>query len=165
MKFNDIIGAKIMALEKALPIVEEWKKMGDKVVFTNGCFDLLHKGHVQYLADAADLGDRLIIGLNSDNSVTRLKGPGRPLQDESARASVLASLLVTDLIIFFGEDTPLDLIQSLSPDVLVKGGDYNISDIVGADHVISTGGEVKTIEIVQGYSTSDIETRIRNQAK
>lgn len=152
---------KIVDLDEAKKRIAEWKAAGDKVVFTNGCFDILHRGHVTYLAEAADLGTKLIVGLNSDASVTRLKGPNRPIQDQTAREYVMASLASVDLVVPFAEDTPLNLITALLPDVLVKGGDYTIDTIVGAKEVMENGGEVKTIPVVKGYSTTNIEDKMK----
>ncbi|MCR4848531.1 MAG: D-glycero-beta-D-manno-heptose 1-phosphate adenylyltransferase [Bacteroidales bacterium] len=131
---------------------------GLKVVFTNGCFDILHRGHVEYLAKAADMGDVLVVGLNTDASVRRLKGKGRPINNEEARALVLASLSFVDAVVLFDEDTPLELIKAVHPDVLVKGADYKPEEIVGADFVTSYGGTVATIPLVEGYSTTKIIT-------
>jgi D-beta-D-heptose 7-phosphate kinase/D-beta-D-heptose 1-phosphate adenosyltransferase len=128
--------------------------------FTNGCFDLLHPGHVQYLADARALGDFLVVGLNSDASVARLKGPGRPLQDEAARAAVLLGLRSVDAVVRFDEDTPLELIRVLQPEVLVKGGDYTPDTVVGRDLVEARGGRLVLIPFLPGHSTSRIEQRI-----
>ena len=141
--------------------VAEWKQSSQKIVFTNGCFDILHLGHLDYLSKAADLGDKLIIGVNTDKSVQQLKGPYRPVIDEDTRALKLASLAYVDAVILFNEETPLELIKSLSPDVLVKGGDYTIETVVGADHVLRNGGEVKLIEFLPGHSTSSIIERIQ----
>lgn len=127
-----------------------------KIVFTNGCFDILHRGHVEYLAQAAGLGDILIIGLNSDDSVRRLKGENRPLQDEEGRAMILSALSFVNHVVLFDEDTPYELIKEIKPDVLVKGADYKEDEIVGADIVKSGGGEVITIDFIAGYSTSTI---------
>ena len=132
-----------------------------KIVFTNGCFDLLHRGHIEYLSKAADFGDMLIIGLNTDASVSRLKGPHRPIQDESSRAHIMAALEFVDLVIYFDEDTPYDLIKMVQPDILVKGADYKAENIVGYDIVTAKGGQVKTIEFLDGYSTSAIESKIK----
>ena len=132
----------------------EWRRKGERIVFTNGCFDLLHLGHVAYLSEAADLGDRLVIGVNSDDSVKRLKGQERPFQDFHARSTVLSALLMTDAVTGFEEDTPYRLIQSINPDVLVKGGDYRPEDVVGADHVRAYGGKVVCIPLTEGYATS-----------
>ncbi len=127
-----------------------------KIVFTNGCFDILHRGHVEYLAQAANLGSVLIIGLNSDNSVKRLKGENRPVQDEEGRAVVLASLAFVTHVVLFDEDTPYELINEIKPDILVKGSDYKEDEIVGADIVKAAGGKVVTIDFIEGYSTSKI---------
>lgn len=153
---------KIKTLPDATLQVTEWKAQGRKIVFTNGCFDLLHLGHVDYLEKARSLGDKLVLGLNSDNSVSRFKGPNRPIQDQNSRARVLAALQFVDLVVFFNEDTPLNLITALQPDILVKGSDYLAENIVGADVVKSGGGVVKTIEFVPGYSTSKIVEKIKN---
>jgi rfaE bifunctional protein nucleotidyltransferase chain/domain len=133
-----------------------------KIVFTNGCFDILHKGHVDYLAKAADLGDVLVLGLNTDESVSRLKGPHRPIQDEQSRMLIMASLSFVDAVVLFNEPTPLKLIELVQPDVLVKGSDYNIEQIVGYNVVKAKGGEVKTIDFLAGYSTSAIEKKIKS---
>lgn len=142
-------------------MVAKWKKDGQKVVFTNGCFDLLHLGHVDYLEKAKALGGKLVVGLNTDNSVSRFKGPNRPIQDQASRARVLASLQFVDMVVLFNEDTPLDLISALIPDVLVKGSDYLAENIVGSEVVKKNGGEVKTIDFVPGYSTSRLIDKIK----
>jgi rfaE bifunctional protein nucleotidyltransferase chain/domain len=142
--------------------VKAWQNAGDKVVFTNGCFDLLHRGHVDYLAKAADCGQRLIIGVNTDASVSKLKGPNRPIQDEQSRLQILASLQCVDAVILFDKETPYELISLLQPDVLVKGSDYTPENIVGYDVVTAKGGEVKTIDFIPGFSTSGIERKIKN---
>ena len=131
-----------------------------KIVFTNGCFDILHRGHVEYLARAASAGDVLVVGLNTDASVRRLKGKDRPLQDEAARAIILASLKLVDYVIMFDEDTPYELIKFIKPDILVKGSDYKAENIVGYDIVTQKGGEVRTIDFVEGYSTTKIINKI-----
>ena len=131
------------------------------LVFTNGCFDLLHLGHVEYLAQARALGDALVVGLNSDASVRRLNGAGRPLVPEAGRAAMLAGLRSVDAVTLFDEDTPLELIRALLPDVLVKGGDYDLDGIVGRDAVEKAGGDVRVLPFVEGYSTTDILTRLR----
>ena len=141
--------------------VRHWKELGEKIVFTNGCFDILHAGHIHLLKEAKNLGDRLLIGLNSDQSVQNLKGPDRPLNPEYARASVLESLSMVDGVTIFQEDTPHELVKEIIPHVLVKGGDYSIENVVGADTVRASGGKVVLIPILKGYSTSDIITRIR----
>jgi len=152
---------KIKSLADATKQVKSWQAAGQKVVFTNGCFDLLHLGHVDYLENAKNLGDKLIIGLNTDSSVSRFKGPERPLQDQNSRARILAALQFVDLVVFFNEDTPLDLISQLLPNVLVKGSDYLAENIVGADVVKKNGGVVKTIDFVPGYSTTRIVEKIK----
>ena len=156
MKHLEKIYDKIIddnSLEERLKL---WRKEGKTIVFSNGCFDILHRGHVEYLSKAADLGDKLIIGLNTDNSVKRLKGPSRPVNDEKARAVVLAGLELVDAVVFFEEDTPYNLIKSVQPDVLVKGNDYKAEDIVGYDIVTAKGGKVETIELVEGFSTTNV---------
>lgn len=156
MKHLEKIYDKILddkSLEERLNL---WRGEGKTIVFSNGCFDILHRGHVEYLSKAADLGEKLIIGLNTDASVKRLKGQSRPINDEKARAVVLAGLEFVDAIMFFEEDTPYNLIKRVQPDVLVKGKDYKIEDIVGYDIVIAKGGKVETIELVDGFSTTKI---------
>ncbi|WP_170170259.1 D-glycero-beta-D-manno-heptose 1-phosphate adenylyltransferase [Hymenobacter perfusus] len=150
---------KILSQAELLPVVAGWQAAGEKVVFTNGCFDLLHLGHVDYLEKARHLGDRLVVGLNTDASVSCLK-PGRPLQDEVSRARVLASLLFVDAVVLFGEQTPLTLIEAVRPDILVKGDDYQLSGIVGHEVVLQNGGQVLTVPLVAGYSTTRIVERI-----
>ncbi len=152
---------KIKDLAAAKELVLKWKQVGLKVVFTNGCFDILHLGHVDYLEKARSMGDKLVLGLNTDESVSRFKGPNRPIQDQNSRAHVLASLQFVDLVVFFNQDTPLKLISELLPNVLVKGSDYLAENIVGADVVKKNGGVVKTIEFVPGYSTSRIIEKIK----
>jgi len=151
---------KILSKQNALLKMAEWKNAG-KVVFTNGCFDIIHLGHVDYLEKARNLGQKLVIGLNTDNSVKRLKGQTRPVCDEVSRARVLASLEFVDAVILFDEDTPFELINFLKPDILVKGDDYSVKNIVGADIVIQNGGEVKTVPLVNGYSTSGVIEKIK----
>jgi D-glycero-beta-D-manno-heptose 1-phosphate adenylyltransferase len=152
---------KIVTLPEAKKQVKEWQRAGHHVVFTNGCFDLIHLGHVDYLEKARMLGDKLVLGLNTDDSVSRFKGPERPLQDELSRARVLAAMQFIDLVVLFNEDTPLSLISELLPDILVKGSDYLADNIVGADVVKKNGGVVKTIDFVPGYSTTRIVEKIK----
>ena len=152
---------KIVAQEEARTQVRKWQQAGKRVVFTNGCFDLIHLGHVDYLEKARMLGDKLVIGLNTDDSVSRFKGPQRPLQDQNSRARVLAAMQFVDLVVFFNDDTPLHLISELLPDILVKGSDYLADNIVGADVVKNNGGVVNTIDFVPGYSTSRIVEKIK----
>lgn len=145
--------------------VEYWKAGGEKIVFTNGCFDLVHLGHITYLAEAAALGTKMIVAINSDASVKRIKGTNRPINDEYSRAMMLASFFFIDAIIVFDEDTPLLTIQQIMPHVLVKGGDYTIPQIVGAPEVIANGGAVEVLDFVPGYSSTSIINRIRNGAE
>jgi D-glycero-beta-D-manno-heptose 1-phosphate adenylyltransferase len=152
---------KIKDRESARAIIGRWKAEGKKIVFTNGCFDIIHLGHVDYLENARRLGDKLVVGLNSDNSVSRFKGPERPIQDENSRSRIMAAFQFVDLVVFFNEDTPLALISSLLPDILVKGSDYLAENIVGADVVKTNGGVVKTIDFVPGYSTTRIVEKIK----
>ncbi len=152
---------KIKPVSEARKKVAEWKSKGEKVVFTNGCFDIVHLGHVDYLEKARNLGDHLVVGLNTDSSVSRFKGPNRPVQDETSRARLLASFQFVDLVVLFNEDTPKDLISSLVPDVLVKGSDYLAENIVGADVVQGAGGKVTTLDFVPGYSTSKVIEKIK----
>ena len=148
---------------KYLEIVNNWKKEGKKIVFTNGCFDIIHAGHVDYLEKAKSLGDILIVGLNSDLSISRIKGKNRPIVEENLRKRVLEGLKAVDLVIIFDEDTPERLIREIKPNILVKGGDWSIENIVGADFVKSYGGEVKTINFIYDISTSKIIERILNR--
>lgn len=165
MKHTNTLHHKICASREELQQrLKEWNASGQRMVFTNGCFDLLHKGHVDYLNKAADQGDRLVVGLNSDASVSRLKGAHRPLQDESSRLMIIAALECVDAVVLFDEQTPYDLIRMVQPDVLVKGSDYKAEDIVGYDIVTAKGGKVVTIDFVPGYSTSAIEQKIRKQS-
>ena len=152
---------KIADLSALKVQVESWKSEGKKVVFTNGVFDLIHIGHISYLSKAAELGDKLIIGLNSDTSVKRIKGESRPVNGQDSRAALLASFFFVDAVVVFEEDTPLNLITTLMPDVLIKGADYAIENIVGAKEVIANGGEVKTITFVDGYSSTSIIQKIQ----
>lgn len=162
MKEIERIESKIICQKDLNNLILKWREENQKIVFTNGCFDLLHLGHVDYLAKAKDLGDRLIIGVNTDSSVKRLKGKNRPLQDENSRLHILAALHSVDAVVLFDEDTPYELIKKIQPDILVKGADYKIENIVGYDIVTSRGGSVKTIEFIEGYSTTNIEQRILN---
>lgn len=153
----------LLSLEEAVKIRKECRRKGKKVVFTNGCFDIIHVGHIRLLKEASKLGDVLIIGLNSDDSVRKIKGPARPINSLSDRAEVLSSIRYVDYIIAFEEETPRRLISLLLPDVLVKGGDYRKNEIVGADVVEAEGGKVVTIPLVEGKSTTKLIERIRNR--
>ncbi len=153
--------SKIVSAEEAATMIDIWHYMGLKVVFTNGCFDIIHFGHVNYLSRAANLGSRMVVGLNSDSSVKKLKGDARPVQDEMSRAHMLASMFFVDAVVIFNEDTPYELIKTLQPDILVKGSDYTIDKIVGADIVMQRGGRVETMDFVDGYSTSNVINKIK----
>ncbi|WP_038250360.1 D-glycero-beta-D-manno-heptose 1-phosphate adenylyltransferase [Ghiorsea bivora] len=151
----------LLSWEEAKALRAEWAEQGQKVVFTNGCFDLLHPGHIQYLNDAKALGDKLIMGLNADASISRLKGNSRPINPLKDRASMLMGLKSIDAVVAFEEDTPQNLIALLLPDVLVKGGDYTADDIVGAKEVRDAGGEVIVVPFLDGYSSSKLIERIK----
>ena len=157
----EILNNKIHTWESLKTQVEEWNIQGKIIVFSNGCFDLLHKGHIDYLNRAADLGDVLVMGLNTDASVSKLKGPHRPIQDEQSRLTIIAALQCVNAVVLFDEETPYELIKLVQPDVLVKGSDYKPENIVGYDIVIAKGGQVKTIDYLPGFSTSGIEKRIK----
>lgn len=161
MNHTECIVSKIQSWDQARQTVDKWESQGHKIVFSNGCFDLVHKGHVDYLARARDLGDKLIIGLNSDASVSQLKGHRRPVVDEKSRAFLMAGFAFVDMVVIFGEETPYELIKLLQPDVLVKGKDYKPEEIAGYDVVQAKGGEVITVELVDGYSTSALIERIK----
>jgi len=150
------IRSKIYNITDLQEKIHYWRSLNKKIVFTNGCFDILHRGHVEYLNKSKELGDILIVGLNSDDSVKSIKGPNRPINDQESRSIVLASLFFVDAVIYFKEDTPLNLIGSINPDILVKGKDYKEEDIIGYDIVKSNGGKIITIDLVEGYSTSNI---------
>jgi rfaE bifunctional protein nucleotidyltransferase chain/domain len=157
----EIIKGKIFQTNELEANLNIWRLLEKKIVFTNGCFDLLHLGHIDYLSKAADMADKLIIGLNSDASTSALKGPSRPIIDQYSRSIMLASLSFVDAVIIFDEPTPIQLIQTVKPDVLVKGADYTIDQIVGSEFVLQYGGDVKTIEYLAGYSTTAIENKIK----
>jgi D-beta-D-heptose 7-phosphate kinase/D-beta-D-heptose 1-phosphate adenosyltransferase len=152
---------KIVTVEQAKNIIYGWKLLGKTCSFTNGCFDILHQGHIFSLGEAAKEADYLIVGLNSDASLQRLKGPSRPINNTENRAIVLSNLAIVDLLVVFEEDTPLELIKALMPDILVKGGDYTIDQIVGAKEVIAGGGKVIINPIVEGYSTTGLIEKIK----
>lgn len=154
---------KIFSLPQLQDQASHWRSQGQKIVFTNGCFDLLHLGHVDYLEKARQLGDKLVLGLNTDASISRIKGPNRPLQDEVSRARIMASLLFIDAVVLFDQNTPLELIEAVQPDILVKGDDYTLENIVGHEVVLARGGEVKTVPLVKGYSTTNIVKKIEKQ--
>ncbi len=160
MQNLEIIKSKIFTLPTIYHQLNIWRFLQQKIVFTNGCFDILHLGHIDYLSKAADMGTKLVIGLNSDASTQKLKGNTRPINNELSRSHLLASLFFVDAVIIFDEETPTNLINHVKPNVLVKGADYTIEQIVGADVVINNGGEVATVAFIEGYSTSAIEKRI-----
>ena len=160
---TEIIHSKIyQSSESFLPVMSQWKLSGDKLVFTNGCFDLVHRGHIDSLAKAAEMGGRLVVGLNSDVSVKLLKGENRPLIDQHSRAILLAALQVVDAVILFDEETPYELIRSVLPDVLVKGTEYQVEEIAGFDVVLANGGRIERIELTDGFSTTDLIQKIKN---
>lgn len=161
MKIVDSIQQKIYTLPELLKKLEQEKFLGKKISFTNGCFDLLHSGHIASLSRAAETADFLVVGVNSDSSTHKLKGEGRPINNEQARALILASLVIVDAVVIFSEDTPHELIIAIKPDVLVKGGDYTVDQIVGAKEVMEAGGEVVINPIVEGFSTTGILDKIR----
>ncbi|HPI06188.1 MAG TPA: D-glycero-beta-D-manno-heptose 1-phosphate adenylyltransferase [Saprospiraceae bacterium] len=155
------IEQKIQSWEQIAATADAWRAAGNRIVFTNGCFDILHYGHLHYLSAARDLGERLVVGLNSAASVSRLKGPHRPINDELTRTHLLAALEVIDAVVVFEDDTPLELIRLVRPDILVKGGDWKPEQIVGSDLVLAAGGQVRSLPFVQGYSTTNIEQKIK----
>jgi len=161
--FFQKITNKIQNWTTAAQTIQKWQNNGAEVVFTNGCFDLVHFGHLAYLAEAAAQGQKLVLGLNSDASVARLKGAHRPIKDQKNRAHLLASLEMVDLVVLFEEDTPLELIKALQPDVLVKGGDWTVEQIVGSEVVLAKGGLVKSLTFVEGYSTTMLEQKIQQK--
>lgn len=161
MTHIELLNSKIFTWETLKSQVAEWQKQGKKIVFSNGCFDLVHRGHIDYLNRAADLGDILVMGLNTDASVSKLKGPHRPIQDEQSRLTIIAALQCVNAVVLFNEETPYELIELVQPDVLVKGSDYKPENIVGYDIVIAKGGQVKTIDYLPGFSTSGIEKKIK----
>ncbi|MDD3875005.1 MAG: D-glycero-beta-D-manno-heptose 1-phosphate adenylyltransferase [Bacteroidales bacterium] len=162
MSNTQIIQNKILSAACLKKEVRRWKSENKKIVFTNGCFDILHVGHVDYLSKAAELGNLLIIGLNSDSSVRRIKGEKRPINEEQSRAFLLASLFFVDAVVVFEEDTPIELIKTIMPDILVKGNDYSEDEIVGSKEVKANGGKIVTFELVKGFSTTAIENKIKN---
>lgn len=160
MKNINSVAKKIFTLPELQHKIAQERILGKKISFTNGCFDILHRGHIASLSQAASEGDFLVVGLNSDSSTKQLKGPGRPINDEQSRALLLASLLIVDAVILFSEETPLELIKSIMPDVIVKGGDYTVEQIAGAKEVIANGGRVIINPIVEGFSTTGLIEKI-----
>ncbi|MBK7885607.1 MAG: D-glycero-beta-D-manno-heptose 1-phosphate adenylyltransferase [Chitinophagaceae bacterium] len=161
MKSVQIIPGKIYTLPDLLLQIKRWRLTNKKIAFTNGVFDILHQGHVSSLSDAAGYADILIVGVNADASVKKLKGETRPVNNQQSRALILASMIMVDAVVIFNEDTPIHLITSILPDVLIKGGDYTIDEIVGAKEVIANGGQVKIAPIIEGFSTTNIIKRMR----
>ena len=163
MSYHKKLSEKLHTKESLKAILNEWNSQSKEVVFTNGCFDILHRGHVEYLCHARDLGDKLILGLNTDASVKRLgKSPERPINSEQTRATILAALECVDAIILFDEDTPLELIDFVQPDILVKGSDYKAEDIVGYDIVKAKGGKIITIQLIDGFSTTKLIEKMKS---
>ena len=162
MKTIEIIQQKIMDLTTLAHQVNKWRLLNKKIVFTNGVFDVFHDGHLASLCEAASHGNMLVVAVNSDNSVKKLKGPTRPVFDETVRANILAALIITDAIIIFDEETPIEIIKTLLPDVLVKGGDYTVDQVAGAKEVIAAGGEVVIAAMVPAVSTTTIISRLKN---
>jgi D-glycero-beta-D-manno-heptose 1-phosphate adenylyltransferase len=154
---------KVKTLQDAKKEIAGLKAAGKKIVFTNGCFDILHVGHARYLYEAKAMGDHLIVAVNSDRSVKAIKGPERPVNNQNNRAEMLAALECTDCVIIFDEETPLNAIKSLMPDMLIKGGDWKVEDIVGSDVVTAAGGIVRSIPFVDGFSTTGIINKIENK--
>lgn len=162
MKQSKQLSQKIFSAGELKLQLKRWDLLGKKIVFTNGVFDILHRGHIQILSEAATYADILIVGVNSDSSVKRLKGNSRPINAENSRALILAALILIDAVIIFEEDTPLELIKLIRPDVLVKGGDYTLDTIVGAKEVIENNGEVKIIPLEEGFSTTGIINKFKS---
>ena len=154
---NSLINKKIISLDSFL------KLKNKNIVFTNGCFDILHFGHIEYLINAKKLGNILVVGLNSDESIRKLKGSTRPVNSVETRSGILASLFFVDYVIIFDESSPIELIEKINPSFLVKGSDYKISDVVGSKHVLNNGGQVKLLDFVKGFSTSKIIKKIKNE--
>jgi len=165
MTHFSLLHQKIKTPDTIAQALAEWRANGHRIVFTNGCFDLLHYGHLHYLAQARDLADRLVVGLNSADSVRRLKGPHRPINDELTRTHLLAALQMVDAVVIFEADTPLELIKIVQPEILVKGGDWKPEQIVGSDLVLACGGQVLSLPFVEGYSTTNIEQKILEREK
>ncbi len=162
MPHLNTINNKIYSAEELKVQVNIWKQKGEEIVFTNGCFDVVHRGHIEVLAHTADLGDKLIIGLNSDTSIKKIKGKNRPIIKEESRAILLASLTFVDAVILFSEETPYNLVKQIVPDILAKGGDYKIEEIAGNDIVKENGGEIILVPFIDGFSTTEIIEKIKN---
>lgn len=164
MNRADLIPLKIASKEQIVQWVAQWRNLSKKIVFTNGVFDILHQGHIFSLSQAAKEGDILIVGMNSDSSVKRLKGESRPINNEESRALLIASLLMVDAVVIFEDDTPLTLIQSILPDVLVKGGDYTVEQIAGSKEVLENGGQVIINPIIEGFSTTSLIEQMKKNS-
>jgi rfaE bifunctional protein nucleotidyltransferase chain/domain len=162
MDYLQVIQHKIIDTTQLSKLIANYRLKNQSIVFTNGCFDLLHQGHITYLAQAASLGNRLVVGINSDQSVQKQKGAHRPIQDQNSRCLIMASLHVVSAVVLFNDDTPIELIKLIKPDFLVKGGDWEIDKIVGAQDVLSYGGQVKSIPFIDGFSTTTIEAKIKS---
>ena len=162
-KSLEILNSKILDKERLLVKLTDWKEENKKIVFTNGCFDLIHLGHIEVIARSADLGDILIIGVNTDNSIKRLKGKNRPIVEEISRAKQIAALEFVDAVVLFDQDTPIDLIKVIKPNRITKGGDYNTDQVIGNDIVTQNDGEVVIIPLTQGYSTTSILEKIKDE--
>lgn len=165
MKKSDSITQRIILQEEVIPQVIRWRLNSKSIAFTNGVFDILHAGHIKVLAKAASFADMLIVGVNSDSSVKRLKGENRPINPEQSRALILASLIMVDAVVIFDEDTPLELIKKIRPDVLIKGGDYTVETMIGAEVVMENGGRIEIISIEEGFSTTAIIEKISANKK
>jgi len=163
LKETDFISKKILTITYIVKQVAQWRVLDKKIAFTNGVFDILHQGHIFSLSQAAKEADYLIVGLNSDSSVKKLKGENRPINNQDSRAIILASLIIVDAVVVFEEETPLELIKLIMPDVLIKGGDYTINQIAGAKEVIANGGRVVTNPIMEGFSTTNIINQFKNK--
>ncbi|TVR78941.1 MAG: D-glycero-beta-D-manno-heptose 1-phosphate adenylyltransferase [Chitinophagaceae bacterium] len=161
----DFVKSKIADADALMRLINVWRFQSNKIVFTNGCFDLLHKGHLHLLLNATNSDEKLIVAINSDKSVRKLKGSSRPIMDEESRLLLVASLSYVDAVILFEEDTPLELIKLIKPDFIVKGGDYKEEDVVGADFIKEYNGEVRIIDLLEGFATSSIEEKIRNASE
>ncbi len=161
MRTGNAINNKMLTLQPLMKFVEQWRFFGKTISFTNGCFDILHQGHISTLTEASQHSDFLIVGLNSDDSVKKLKGESRPINNQNSRALMLASLMMVDVVIIFAEETPLELINTIMPDVLVKGGDYKIEEIAGAKEVTDRGGRVIIKPLLDGFSTSSLIEKLK----
>ncbi|HRP32622.1 MAG TPA: D-glycero-beta-D-manno-heptose 1-phosphate adenylyltransferase [Agriterribacter sp.] len=162
MKYPEKISNKIFTFDGMRHQIKRWRLLDKSIVFTNGCFDILHEGHLEILSQSAMLGDILVVGINTDLSVAGLKGSGRPVHSELFRTKMLASLSMVDAVVTFDEPTPIELIRMITPDTLVKGGDYAVEQVVGAEDVIKNGGEVKIVPLVKGYSTTSLIEKIQD---